>query len=270
MLSFLDLLVFLFGLAIGSFLNCVIYRLDFPDRSLWKNLGGLKGRSQCLHCKHNLTWLDLIPVLSFLFLQGKCRYCHKKISIQYPLVEILTGLVFLLIFKYQLTPFQFSIFYFIFSIFLFYIASVLIVIFVYDLKHYLIPTGVLFGAIGIVFLYQLVFDTGFLFFNSIWAAIGAASIFWCLYAFPPKEKYMGFGDVQLVILLGLLLGYPNILVGLFLSFFLGAIIGIILMIFSKMGLKSQVPFAPFLITGTFMAMFWGQQIIHWYLNLFIW
>jgi prepilin signal peptidase PulO-like enzyme (type II secretory pathway) len=83
-----------------------------------------------------------------------------------------------------------------------------------------------------------------------------------------KGVAMGFGDVKLAILLGLLLGFPNILVGLFLAFFFGAIIGIIMMFFGKKGFKSEIPFGPFLITGTFLAMFWGQQIISWYLNLF--
>src|SRR3989344_5301589 len=91
-----EIFMFTFGLCIGSFLNVVIYRIE-------KEEGFVKGRSYCSHCKHTLSWADLVPVFSFIFLGGKCRYCHKKISVQYPLVEMLTGLVFLLIFNYQLS-----------------------------------------------------------------------------------------------------------------------------------------------------------------------
>ena len=270
------LFVFCFGLIIGSFLNVVIYRLE-------KDEDFVKGRSYCPHCKHQLTWPDLIPVVSFLFLQGKCRYCHTKISWQYPLVEIATGLIFLLIFN-QLSTYQL-----INLFFLFYIASVLIVIFVYDLKFYLIPDKVLFPAIIIAFLYRLVFViasgvflnapcgnldcfaslamTGAV-LNYVLAAILASGFFLFLYLIS-RGQWMGFGDVKLAILLGLLLGFPSILVGLFLSFFFGAIIGVVLLFFKKKGLKSEMPFAPFLIIGTLAAMFWGDKIINWYMRFLI-
>ncbi len=128
--SYFYLFIFLVGLCIGSFLNVVIYRLE-------KEESVAKGRSYCPYCKHQLIWLDLVPVFSFLFLRGKCRYCGEKISIQYPLVEIATGILFLLIFKYQLSLLrqgfegqaifnQFSISQIINLVFLFYVASSLI------------------------------------------------------------------------------------------------------------------------------------------------
>ncbi len=258
MLFIFYIFVGLLGLVIGSFLNCVIYRLEKEE--------SLRGRSYCPHCNHTLSWKDLFPVLSFVFLRGKCRYCHKKISIQYPVVEISTGLIFLLIFN-----FQFPVFSFINLIFLFYIASALMVIFVYDIKHYVIPDAVLLFAIAITFACQLIFETHFLLFNSLWAALGAFLFFWVIYFFS-KEKWMGFGDCKLAVLLGLLLGFPKIIAGLFLAFLFGAIIGISLMILSlpagkgKISLKSQLPFAPFLIVGTYVAMFFGNHIIQWYLH----
>src|SRR3989344_3307701 len=148
-------LVFLICLCIGSFLNVVILRLE-------KDEGFVKGRSYCPRCRHQLMWLDLIPVVSYLFLQGSCRYCHKKISWQYPLVEIITGLIFLLIFNFTPILNQFLIFNFINLLFLFYVTSSLIVIFVYDLKFYLIPDKVLFPAIGVTFLYRI-FENLFIF-----------------------------------------------------------------------------------------------------------
>jgi len=250
-LIFSYIFVFIFGLCIGSFLNCIIYRLETKK--------SLEGRSFCPKCKKQLVWNDLIPVFSFLSLKGKCRYCQKKISCQYPLIEILTGLVFLLIFN-QL---QFSNL--IGLLFLFYIVSSLIIIFVYDLKHYEIPDKVLIPAIIVALIYCIVFNfSGAL--NNLLAAFLAFSFFFSIFWFS-KGKWMGFGDVKFAILIGLLLGTLNTLLALFLAFFFGAIIGIILMISEKKGLKSEIPFGPFLVSGTILALIWGPKIINWYLNL---
>ncbi len=270
MLVLIVIVVFLLGLCVGSFLNCVIYRL-------WHKESFLKGRSYCPKCKQVLSWYDLIPVLSFLLLRGKCRYCQKKISWQYPLVEISTGLIFFLILNFQFLIFNefepfggsvtaifnfqtLNLFYYLL------IACFLIVIFVYDLKHYIIPDKIIFPAIGIAFLYQLIFNWVIL-GTYLGAAFGAAAFFLFI-VLVSQGKWMGLGDVKLVFLIGLLLGFPNILVALFLAFFIGAIIGIGLIIFGKKKLKSEVPFGPFLVGGTFVAMFFSQNLINWYLNLF--
>ena len=258
----LNFLIFIFGLIIGSFLNCVVYRLEEGDK--------LSGRSYCPTCKHNLKWIDLFPVFSYIFLKGKCRYCSKKISIQYPIVEILTGLMFVLVFNQSTQTLNLSA-----LVFSFYIVSSLIVIFVYDLKHLIIPDKILFPAIIITFLYQLLFNFSFLISNYLWAGLGAFLFFGTIF-FMSNGKWMGFGDCKLVFFLGLLLGFPNILLGLFLGFFFGAIIGLVSILLNlsiegktKLDLKTQIPFAPFLIAGTIIAMFWGEQIIDWYLNFFL-
>jgi len=256
----ISVFVFVLGLCIGSFLNCYIYRLE-SEKSL-------KGRSFCPHCKHSLSWKDLFPVFSWLFLGGKCRYCHKKISAQYPLVELATGILFLLIFKFLIFNFSnnFLISQFLNLAFLFYIASALIIIFIYDLKHYLIPDKVLFPAIAVALLFRLL-ENLYLMPNYLLAVLIGSGFFLAIFLIS-KGRAMGFGDVKLAILMGILLGWPNILVALFLAFFLGAIIGLILMIFKGKGLKSEIPFGPFLITGTFIALFWGQQLVNWYLTVF--
>jgi len=281
-----SLFVFIFGLCIGSFLNCFIYRRLPASAEGFGEAGeekSMSGRSFCPNCKHELSWLDLFPVFSYLFLGGKCRYCRKKISWQYPLVELATGLIFFLIFNFQLSIFnEFSITQFLNLAFLFYIASSLIVIFVYDFKHYLIPDKVLFPAIIITFVFRIleflnlefVSDFGFRIsdfknlFSYLIAIIIAAGFFLTIFLVS-RGKWMGFGDVKLAILMGLLLGFPNILVALFLAFFFGAIIGVILMAMQRKGLKSEIPFGPFLILGTFLAMFWGSQIISWYFKFLI-
>ncbi len=271
--SIIYLFIFLLGLCIGSFLNVVIYRTE-EEKSF------IKGRSFCPNCKHNLNWKDLFPVFSYLLLGGECRYCKAKISWQYPAVEISTAIIFLLI-SLQATSYKLQAI--LNLVFWFYIASVLIVIFVYDLKHYLIPDNVLFPAIVIAFIYKVFVNLSFSNWNLIenWKlgignsfsilnlllAVIIASGFFFLIWFLSSGKWMGFGDVKLAILLGLMLGLPNILTALFLAFFFGAIIGIILMIFQGRNVKSEIPFGPFLVVGFFVVLFWGNSLVTWYIKL---
>ena len=243
------LTVFLLGLVVGSFLNCVIYRME-------KGESFLLGRSHCPYCNHKLGLLDLIPIVSFLFLRGKCRYCQEKISLQYPLVELLTGFIFLLIFYFQFSLVQFF--------FLLAISALLIIVFVYDLKHYLIPDKVVYSAIVLTFIY-LIFSTFRL--DHLWSALALAGFFLAIVLIS-REKWMGMGDVKLGFLMGLLLGWPDVIAALFLAVFIGAIIGIGLIIMGKKGMKSEVPFGPFLVTGTFIALFWADELINWYFNFF--
>lgn len=255
--------IFLFGLVAGSFLNCVIYRLEVSKSFL-------KGRSFCPHCKHQLNWQDLIPLLSFLILRGKCRYCQKPISFQYPFVELITGILFLCV--GQVGGESFSI------LFNWMITCLLIIIFVYDLRHYIIPDRVIYSAIGVAFLYR-VFEAlainhwplGFEISSlaiPLLSAFGAATFFLTIVLIS-QGRWMGVGDIKLAFLMGLILGWPNILAALFLAFFIGAIFGIALIIAGRKTLKSEVPFGPFLVVGTFIALFWGQEVINWYLNFFL-
>lgn len=251
--------VFVLGLIFGSFLNSLIYRIETG-----KNF--FKKRSFCPHCQHTLSWKDLIPLLSFLILQGKCRYCQKPISWQYPLVELATGFIFLLIFHYSISNLQFLIYNLLISCFL-------IVIFVFDLKHYLIPDTIIYPAILIAIIWHFVFW----FFgyyplyeirNAILSALGSSFFFLTIYLIS-QGKWLGFGDVNLAFLMGLFLGWPKILVALFFAFFIGALVGILLIILGKKKMKSEIPFAPFLVFATFLALFFGEKIIDWYLKLFL-
>jgi prepilin signal peptidase PulO-like enzyme (type II secretory pathway) len=252
--------IFLFGLIVGSFLNCVIFRLE-------EGKSFLKGRSHCPHCKHILVWYDLIPVLSFIILKRRCRYCKKPISWQYPLVEIATGILFVLPLPTLFSaaggwggclPVISYIYYLL-------IISFLIIIFVYDLKHFIILDKVIYPAIIISLIFLLASNQS-LIANCILSALGASGFFLLIYLLS-KGRWLGFADVKLAILLGLLLGWPRIILALFLSFVIGGIIGLGLIVFSKKKLKSEVPFAPFLIFGTLIALFWGEPIIAWYLSL---
>lgn len=270
------ILVIALGLSVGSFLNVVIFRLEKKE--------SLKGRSYCPRCKHILNWQDLIPIVSFFLLGRRCKYCSQKIYWQYPLVEILTGLIFLQIFNYQFSVInQLSTINIINFFFLWYISSILIVIFVYDLKFYLIPDSILLPAIVITFTYRMFENLIYWSLIDNWplkidnfSHVGTyllasiiASGFFLLIFLVSRGKWIGFGDVKLAILLGLLLGFPAVLIGLFLAFLFGAIIGLSLMIFKGIKLKNEVPFAPFLIAGTFVTIFYGNSIILWYINLFV-
>jgi leader peptidase (prepilin peptidase)/N-methyltransferase len=260
------ILIFILGLIVGSFLNCVIYRIG-------KKQSFVRGHSYCPFCKHQLEWYDLIPFFSFLFLKGKCRYCSKPISIQYPLVELAVGTLFVYIYNYFKISLLTNGFYFNFYEALFYcsIAAIFVLIFVYDFKHYLIPDGFTIFGIGLTIAWL-----GFSYFKGIYnlqdlllyvySAVGATLFFFCLWFFT-GGRGMGFGDVKLAFFLGLLLGFPNAVVGIFLSFILGAIIGLILVVSRKRKLKSAVPFGPFLVIGSFIALFYGSNIINWYLSL---
>jgi len=229
----------------------------------------LRGRSRCPHCQKELSWKDLVPLFSFLILRSRCRYCRQKISLQYPLVELATGIlfVFIAIFNFQLATCNFLN-----TCFLFFVSCFLIIIFVYDLKHYIIPDKVIYPAIFISGIWYLAsgiffnFYTRYEILNAAYSAIGTAAFFFFIVLFS-RGRWMGAGDIKLAFLMGLILGFPNILAALFLAFSLGAIMGIGLIVFEKKTLKSEVPFGPFLVTGTFIALFWGEKIINLYLNL---
>jgi prepilin signal peptidase PulO-like enzyme (type II secretory pathway) len=265
-------IIFVFGLTVGSFLNCVIYRLQKEEEFLVK-------RSYCPHCKKTLGWQYLIPVLSFVFLKGKCRYCQRPISWQYPLVELATGILFVFIAWNQLiiNPIgipsgSYGASNFLNFFYLLIVACFLIIIFVSDLRYYIIPDRVIYPAIIVALIYNIflffVFHHSFkAFLNPLLSAV-LASAFFLAIVLISRGHWMGWGDPKLAFFMGFLLGFPNILVALFLAFFIGAIIGIGLIILGKRTLKSEIPFGPFLVAGTFAALFWGTEIIKWYFGLF--
>lgn len=250
------LLLFVIGIFAGSFLNVAVDR--FPRKETI-----LKGRSHCEFCKKELKWFDLIPLLSFLFLKGKCRYCHKKLSLYYPIIELSTGALFALVYTY--INFQFSVFNFQLSTFIsffyyLFIASSFIVIFFEDLKFGIIPDKVVFPAIIISLAYSFIIHNS-LFIVYLSSAVGAFAFFLILFLIT-RGKGMGFGDVKLAFLLGLVLGFPEIILALYLAFLTGAIAGIILIIWrKKRSLKEAIPFGPFLIAGALVSIFLGGLII---------
>ncbi len=247
----ITIIFFVLGLIIGSFLNVVIIRFN-SGRSFG-------GRSGCMTCQKKLCWYELIPLFSFLGLRGRCLACKAKISIQYPIVELISGLVFAGLFlKFQ------DIFYgdtigFTIS-FAYYAAmfSILLVIAVYDFKHKIIPDvfSLFFGVITFIGLFFFLDSMFYIHMPSIWEFLSGIllALPFALLWLVSKGTWMGLGDAKLALGLGWLVGLSEILSGAVVAFWGGAIVGLILIVFSKKhGMKSEIPFAPFLVLGVLIA-----------------
>lgn len=275
------------------------------DRSLVKK--SLGGRSYCPKCRHQLAWYDLFPVFSYIILWGKCRYCGKKISLSYPLTEVLTGgltaYLFIITFSdfglpsniYDLKFISLILELLIKTFFI----TVLVILFLTDIKKMLIPDRIILPSIvaGILALAGLsIFKAGWLYyylsqnqigryllpprsdyyqrhvlaaseplFYGISTGLAIAGFFYALIIIT-KGKGMGGGDVKLGAFIGLMLGFPNAVLALILSFLAGALFSVGLIIAGKKHFGEVIPFGPFLVFGSLIALFWGNRIIDWYLH----
>ncbi|MEG0576386.1 MAG: prepilin peptidase [Bacilli bacterium] len=243
-------LFFITGAVFGSFLNVVIFRipkkesLSFPP-------------SHCMSCSHPLKILDLIPILSYVFLKGRCRYCHRPISIQYPLMELLTAVLFTT--SYLLFGLKMETFILCFiSLFLIPIAAI-------DFKHYIIPNKILLVFFPISIIVGLLHIKYPLFFyysigplDPIFGALIGSSILFLVallgYVMYRKNEVMGMGDVKLLIVLGMLLGFQNTLLLLGLSVVLGAIGAILLLVTGKKSKKDMIAFAPYIVVSFYIVI----------------
>ena len=249
------------GFLIGSFLNVVIFRLHRQESFI-------KGSSKCLFCKHRLYAKDLVPVFSYIFLKGRCRYCQHRFSRQYPLVEMAAALAFVLVFI-NLVP-SLNILYLNTKDILhilnwFVISSFLIVILVYDLKYFLILDIVIWPAVVFVFVANIFL--GFSFLNLLIGLVIGGGFFYLQYAIS-KGKWIGGGDILLGILMGVILGWPMILTALYIAYILGGVVAITLLLMKKKKFGNEIPFGTFLALATFVTMLYGEVIYNWYLNLF--
>ncbi|HSW96779.1 MAG TPA: prepilin peptidase [Candidatus Saccharimonadales bacterium] len=254
-----SIVFFLFGLLIGSFLNVLIDRIP-------QGISVIKGRSRCDSCHRILQWFDLFPVFSFLFLRGKCRYCHKKIGWQTFIIEILTGIIFAATAFTLLTHVTSLILLAISLLYTLFILSCFIVITVIDIKHGIIPNVFVYPSVILSVGYHLLFfSTALPYFLS---AIGAGGFFLCLFIIT-KGRGMGFGDVKLAVLLGFFLGFPYIIIALYIAFLTGALVAFILVLGKKKKFSGgTIPFGPFLIAGALLAFFYGDFLWNHVLKMF--
>lgn len=237
----------LFGLGIGSFLNVVVLRLKKSETLL--------GRSHCPKCQHQLPWHELIPVLSYLMLRGQCSRCSKKISFQYPLVELITASMFVMLsIWFWNEPLQLGIY----TVY----TTILLTIFIYDLKYYLILDIFTIPGIVLAFIGGLLLDISVL--NLFIGMAVGGGLFLVQYVIS-RGKWIGGGDIRLGVLMGLMLGWPTILVGLFVAYVIGALVAVGLMLGGKKNMKDALPFGTFLSAATVFSFIFGHDIIHWYL-----
>ncbi|MFH1661813.1 MAG: prepilin peptidase [Candidatus Falkowbacteria bacterium] len=257
-------IIFIFGLIMGSFLNCFILRLHAKKTML--------GRSFCPKCKKQIAWYDNIPVLSFLILGGRCRSCKKRISFQYIIVELATGLLFTLSFYIANIQYSISNIQLLLIFKYWFLISVMIIVFIYDLRWYLILDRIVLPSCVIIFSMNL-----FLGFSSqggfpswqnmlISGIIGGS--FFLIQFLISRGKWIGGGDIRLGLLMGISLGWPDVITAIFLAYFMGSIIGLGLIAFKKKKWGSQIPLGVFLSTSTIITLFWGELIIKWYFGLF--
>ena len=246
-------LIFILGLIVGSFSNVCIYRIPRNESIIYP-------ASHCPKCRSKIKPVDNIPLLSYILLKGRCRNCKSKISIQYPIVELLTGLIYLIIYLTYGLSIQ-SLIYIILS-------SALIIIAFIDLNEQIVPDVISLPGIVIGFIISF-FVPYISFINSALGVVvgggiiliiglGGSVIF--------KKEAMGGGDVKLAAMIGAFLGWKYIIISLFLGFFLGALAGIVLILSKIKSREDVVPFGPFIVLGSFITLLWGDKIISWYLG----
>lgn len=241
-------LVIALGLIFGSFLTMLIPRIYKQEKGIFF------GRSHCPYCKKNLAPYDLIPVISYLINRAKCRFCKKKISAIYPIIELTTGIIFLLI--YIKFPYPQSLLYFPLSL-------ALIFTFFYDLKYLEISDIILIPSIILAFL------LGPEDFKSKLIGITIGTGFFLIQIIISKGKWVGAGDIRIGALMGALLGWQMTISALTISYSIGSIISIGLLITKKKKINQQIALGPFLVTGTFITLFLSEKIMNLYLNLLI-
>lgn len=250
------ILTFIFGSVIGSFLNVCIYRIPREESIAYPS-------SHCPKCNTPLKWYNLIPVLSFLFQKGKCRYCGESISPQYPIVELLNGFLYTIIFYFYGATIDFAFY----SLLL----SILVIISFIDCYHQIIPDTL----VAIVFiltisyklllfiLYKIPFN---LKYNMLALLLGGG--LFLLIALVSKGG-MGGGDIKLISVLGFILGLKKTILNILLSFIIGAVFSVILLLLKKKGKKDPIPFGPFINIAFCITIFFGDCIINWYVLKFL-
>jgi len=241
----------LLGLLIGSFLNVVIYRVPRGESIVSPG-------SHCPFCSHALRAWELIPVVSFLIQKGQCRNCKGRISWRYPVVELLTGLLFfitaLLSLSTETHPARLLL--------NLSFVAVLVALSFIDLDTFRLPDVLTLPLLGIGLLGAFFIPGNPSGWESVLSALGAGGLFWIIARVYPQG--MGLGDVKLVAAMGAFLGFPSIFLAVFLGSFVGAFIGIILLFAGRKRFGQQIPFGPYLALGAIFALLWGTKILYWY------
>lgn len=251
------------GLCLGSFVNALVWRLR--TKKDW-----VKKRSVCTHCGHVLSAIDLIPVFSWLMLRGKCRYCREPITAQYPLVELLTALLFVV--SYSFWPAKIEGLEVLLFGFWLVVVTGFIALAVYDLRWFLLPNKIIYPLIGLAFVQVLLrtLDKGaYVLTDALWGVIVGAGVFYLLFQIS-GGKWIGGGDVKLGVIIGLLVGGAlQAFMVIFIASLLGTLFAVPLLLIKKLKKSSQVPFGPFLIGATIIVYLFGSDLIRFYERLLL-
>ncbi|MBU4257805.1 MAG: A24 family peptidase [Proteobacteria bacterium] len=248
----IEITIFIFGICAGSFMNVCIYRLPASKSII------IPARSTCPNCGNIIKFYDNIPILSYLLLKGKCRHCDSPIAFRYLLVELIGGFFALCIyFKFGITIEGF--------VYYVLISSLLVITFI-DLDHQIIPDVITLPGIPIFFfasfiLTEITYKDSLL---GILAGGGSLLLIAVTYNLLTKKEGMGGGDIKLLAMLGAALGWKGVFFTIFIASVIGTVVGIILMLRTRRGLKLAVPFGPFLSMGAIIYIFFGSSIINWY------
>jgi leader peptidase (prepilin peptidase) / N-methyltransferase len=253
------ILFFILGAIFGSFLNCMIYRIH-KEKSIL-------GRSFCLSCNKTLEFLDLIPIFSYIFLRGKCRYCKSKFSIEHFLVEFISGSLFAFgywfFFSSGFWAYENLITSYAFYLLLTFLLSF---IFIYDLKYYLIVDVVVYVGIFLSIVFNVIIGKNI--FSILYGVILGLCFFGVQYLIS-KGRWLGSGDILLGVLMGSLLGFKITIVALMICYFVGSIIGVFFLTLKKKKMDSRIPLGPFIAFATLVCFLFGEQLVNWYFNLII-
>lgn len=260
---FFVLALFILGAAVGSFTSVVIYRMHKGEKGIFR------GRSKCTNCETQLNPLDLVPIASYLVLRGKCRYCSKAISYMYPTLEVVSGAIFALLFwKFPFVDgaMNFSSpFVGMYALYAFY-AFVLIFTFFYDLHYLEVSDEIMLPAILVAFIVTLAAPLTPNFVDALLGALVGAAFFGIQYLVS-KGTWIGLGDLRIGAFMGAIFGLKLVIVALFVSYILGSVVALIISVRKRKLVGVKIPFAPILVTGTFITIFFGTNILTWYIKL---
>ncbi len=263
---YVGIIIFIFGTVIGSFLNVLIYRLPI-------GMDFKKGHSICTTCKHELSWKDLFPLFSWLFLRGKCRYCKAKISARYPIVEALNGVMYVLVYLFLSGGNAFEGLFSLKLLGYMVVMSCLIVVSWVDFEHQIIPDSMWIAIFvgGIIILLDAVIKGTFSKEWIISRVIGlfAVSGLFFLIALLSGGRAMGGGDIKLMAACGFVLGWKAVIVSLFAGALFGMLFAVGRKIFAKQNMLGVVPFGPFLSMGVALSAFIGENLLNMYLGAFL-
>ncbi|HUJ11094.1 MAG TPA: prepilin peptidase [Verrucomicrobiae bacterium] len=269
---YLDFVVFVFGAVVGSFLNVCIHRMPREESIVTPP-------SHCPHCGARIRWTDNIPLVSFILLRGKCRHCGARIHPRYVVIELLTALLFLAIWL-KLTPWErppaHGIDFLTIVIYWMVMAGLIVATFI-DLEHYIIPNEITFGGIMLGLVLSLVHPR-LLEAHSVWMGlvrsllgllVGGLALLLIAMAGEKvfKKEAMGMGDVKLIAAIGAFLGWQATLFTIFLSSLVGGVVGLILVLASKKGWQSRIPYGPYLALGAIVWIFCGKELVNWYFKV---